>query len=72
MIQNIQIILNFNKKKFKIFGNTAAAAFPNLTLKILDPFKFAMVFMKGRRWWVNFCICWQQQLIASIFGDYLK
>jgi len=32
MIQNIQIIFNFNKKKFKIFENTAAAAFPNIVL----------------------------------------
>jgi hypothetical protein len=32
-IQNIQIILNFNnKKKFKIFRNAAAAAFPNIAL----------------------------------------
>jgi len=32
-IQNIQIILNFSEKKnFKIFGNAAAAAFPNETL----------------------------------------
>jgi len=29
-IQNIQIILNFSKKKIKIFGNAAAAAFPNV------------------------------------------
>jgi hypothetical protein len=29
-IQNIQIILNFSKKKFKFFGNAAAAAFPNV------------------------------------------
>jgi hypothetical protein len=29
-IQNIQTILNFSKKKFKIFGNAAAAAFPNV------------------------------------------
>jgi hypothetical protein len=33
-IQNIQIILNFSKKKkkFKFFENTAAAAFPNVPL----------------------------------------
>jgi len=29
-IQNIQIILNFSKKKLKFFGNAAAAAFPNI------------------------------------------
>jgi hypothetical protein len=32
-IQNIQTIFNFSKKKkFKIFGNAAAAAFPNIVL----------------------------------------
>jgi len=35
MIQNIQTIFNFSKKKFKIFGNAAAAAFPNIVLIIL-------------------------------------
>jgi hypothetical protein len=30
MIQNVQTILNFNKKKFKFFGNAAAAALPNM------------------------------------------
>jgi hypothetical protein len=29
-IQNIQIILNFSKNKFKIFRNAAAAAFSNI------------------------------------------
>jgi hypothetical protein len=29
-IQNIQIILNFNKKKFKFFDNAATATFPNI------------------------------------------
>jgi hypothetical protein len=33
-IQNVQTILNFNKKKqkFKFFENAAAAAFPNILL----------------------------------------
>jgi len=30
-IQNVQIILNFNKKKFKFFRNAAAAAFLKVT-----------------------------------------
>ena len=31
MIQNVQIILNFSKKKkIKFFGNAAAAVFPNV------------------------------------------
>jgi len=35
-IQTIQTILNFSKKKkFKFFGNTAAAAFPNMLLMSL-------------------------------------
>jgi hypothetical protein len=33
-IQNIQTILNFNKKKFKFFRN-AAAAFPNIPLAMI-------------------------------------
>jgi hypothetical protein len=31
-IQNIQTILNFNKKKFKFFRNTTVAAFLNVLL----------------------------------------
>jgi len=31
-IQNIQIILNFSKKKIKFFRNATAATFPNIPL----------------------------------------
>jgi len=34
-IQNVQTILNFNKKKFKFFGNAATAAFPNVPVVVL-------------------------------------
>jgi hypothetical protein len=39
-IQNIQIILNFSKKKIKFFKNIVAAAFLNVTLlEQLNPIK---------------------------------
>jgi hypothetical protein len=36
MIQNVQIILNFTKKKFKIFKNTGWTASPNVPIKACE------------------------------------
>jgi hypothetical protein len=51
IIQNIQIILNFSKRKIKFFGNAAAAAFPNVPIQVeQDGREMNQINKMGAKW----------------------